>query len=72
MFSFLIRHAVILDGTGKEGYKADVGLKGGNIDAIDAELPGPAGEELDAEGLVLAPGFIDIHTHTDASIFRYP
>jgi len=72
MFSFLIRHAVILDGTGKEGYRADVGLQGGTIAAIDAALPGPAGEELDAAGLVLAPGFIDIHTHTDASIFRYP
>jgi N-acyl-D-amino-acid deacylase len=72
MFSFLIRHAVILDGTGKEGYKADVGLKGGKIAAIEPELPGPAGGEWDAEGLVLAPGFIDIHSHTDASIFRYP
>ncbi len=72
MFSLLIRHAVILDGTGKQEYKADVGLEDDTIAAIDADLPGSAGEILDAEGLVLAPGFIDIHTHTDTSIFRYP
>jgi N-acyl-D-aspartate/D-glutamate deacylase len=59
----LIRNASVVDGTGAPAQRQDVGIAGAKI----AE-PGPAKRTIDAEGLVLAPGFIDPHTHYDAQI----
>ena len=69
----LIRQATVLDGSGTAGEPLDVALSAGRICAI-----GPALEwmrrrtTVDAEGLVLAPGFIDVHTHDDLSVIRNP
>src|SRR6187401_3369232 len=59
----LIRNATLVDGTGAPARRADVGIAGGKIVS-----PGSAKRTIDADGLVLAPGFIDPHTHYDAQI----
>ncbi|MFC6067735.1 N-acyl-D-amino-acid deacylase family protein [Streptomyces ochraceiscleroticus] len=74
MLDHLIKGATVVDGTGAPSYAADVGIRDGRI-AVLAE-PGavaePARTAEDAEGLVLAPGFIDPHTHYDAQLFWDP
>ncbi len=59
----LIRGATVYDGTGKPGRVADVAFKDGRIAA-----PGPAAKTIDAGGLALMPGIIDVHTHYDAQV----
>ena len=63
-FDVLIRHGLVVDGTGNPGYHADVAVKDGRIAAI-GKIDGTAKEEIDAMGMVVAPGFIDVHTHAD-------
>ncbi|TJZ52086.1 D-aminoacylase [Streptomyces piniterrae] len=74
MLDHLIRSATVVDGTGTPSYVADVGIRGGRV-AVIAE-PGAVTEEArtseDAQGLVLAPGFVDPHTHYDAQLFWDP
>ncbi len=74
MLDHLIRRATVVDGTGGPAYSADVGIRDGRI-AVIAE-PGAVTEEAvtseDADGLVLAPGFVDPHTHYDAQLFWDP
>lgn len=65
MFDILIKNALIIDGSCSEGYKGDVGIKDGLITAMDPVIESQAEKQIDASGLVLAPGFIDLHTHTD-------
>ncbi|MHB1190386.1 MAG: D-aminoacylase, partial [Armatimonadota bacterium] len=71
VFDLLIVDGLIVDGTGRAGYRADVGIAGDRIAAV-GELPRRAGRILSAEGCVVAPGFIDIHSHTDASVLVNP
>ncbi len=59
-----------MDGSGGPGYRADVAVDRGRIVGIGPDLAG--GRELDAAGCVVAPGFIDIHTHYDAQVFWDP
>ena len=66
----VIRGGVVVDGTGAPGYRADVAVTGGVIEAVGTGLRGV--RELDASGCVVAPGFIDIHTHYDAQVFWDP
>ena len=63
-FDVLIRNGLVVDGSGNPGYHANVAVKDGRIAAI-GKIDGPAKEEIDATGLVIAPGFIDVHTHAD-------
>jgi N-acyl-D-aspartate/D-glutamate deacylase len=74
MLDHLIRGATVVDGTGAPSYIADLGVRDGRI-AVIAE-PGTLTEEAvtseDATGLVLAPGFVDPHTHYDAQLFWDP
>lgn len=70
-----IRNATIIDGTGAPGRLGDVGIDGGRVVAIGAPgsgAVGPATTEVDATGLMLAPGFVDPHTHYDAQLFWDP
>ena len=63
----IIRGATLYDGSGAAPRRADLAIKGGRISAIGADL-GDAAETLDADGLALSPGIIDIHTHFDAQL----
>jgi len=66
----VIRGGTVVDGTGAPGRVADVAIAGGVIQEIAPTLSGE--QELDAAGCVVAPGFIDIHTHYDAQVFWDP
>jgi len=66
----VIRGGTVIDGTGAPGYRADVAVTDGVISEIGAKLDGRT--ELDATDHVVAPGFIDIHTHYDAQVFWDP
>jgi N-acyl-D-aspartate/D-glutamate deacylase len=63
-YDLKIKGATVIDGSGKPGFAADVAVKGGIIVAIGA-LDENASREIDANGALLTPGFIDIHTHYD-------
>jgi N-acyl-D-amino-acid deacylase len=64
-FDLLIVRGTVVDGSGAPGRRADVGIRGGRIAAIGAIDRARAEAVLDASGLVVAPGFIDVHTHAD-------
>lgn len=68
----MIKNGTVVDGSGKAAYQADIAVKDGVIAEIGPHLAGSADKVIDAEGLVVAPGFIDMHSHTDATIFRHP
>ncbi|MER5869407.1 D-aminoacylase [Streptomyces sp. NPDC002044] len=67
----VIRGARVVDGTGGPSYTADVGVHGGRIAAI-GRIPGGGRRTLDAHGLALAPGFVDMHAHSDLALLRDP
>ncbi|GGN33187.1 N-acyl-D-amino-acid deacylase family protein [Streptomyces fuscichromogenes] len=78
MEDLVIRDADVVDGSGAPSYRADVVVDGGRIVSIVKEAAAAgcqrprAVRELDAEGLVLSPGFIDMHAHSDLALLRDP
>lgn len=68
MFERVLKGGTIVDGTGAPGYIADLAMDKGRIAAIGRDLQGK--EEIHAEGYTVTPGFIDIHRHGDAEVFR--
>jgi N-acyl-D-amino-acid deacylase len=66
-YDLLIRNGRIIDGSGMPGYHGDISIKDGKIAEI-GKLGGPADRVVDAQGCVVAPGFIDNHTHFDAQV----
>ncbi|MFF2995870.1 amidohydrolase family protein [Streptomyces sp. NPDC057950] len=78
MMDLVIRDAEVVDGTAGPSYRADVGIEGGRITTVVKEgaaagcLRPVARRVLDAEGLALAPGFIDMHAHSDLALLRDP
>ncbi len=70
-FDLLVKNGMIVDGSGLPRYRGDIGVKDGKIAEI-GRITGNAKETLDAEGHVVAPGFVDGHTHMDAQIFWDP
>ncbi len=69
MLDYLISGGQIVDGSGSAPYFADLGLKDGKIAAMGQSL-GRAAQSIDARGYTVTPGFIDIHRHGDAEVFR--
>jgi len=70
-YDLVIKNGTLIDGSGLPRYRADVGVRHGRIAAI-GRIRERADEVIDADGLVVAPGFIDGHTHMDAQIFWDP
>lgn len=71
-FDLLIRDARVIDGTGNPWYRADAGVRAGVIVSIGNLSGKTAGRVIDARGRVLAPGFIDVHTHIEDGIEKMP
>ena len=65
MFDLKITGGTIVDGTGRARFVGDVAVQDGLIVAVAPEVPGEATEVIDATGLIVTPGFVDIHTHYD-------
>ena len=72
MYELLIKHARIADGTGNPTYYADVAVKDGKIARIARNLQAEAETVIDGTGKVLAPGFIDVHSHHDMCMEENP
>jgi N-acyl-D-amino-acid deacylase len=68
----LIKNGTVVDGEGGEPFGADLLLEDDTVVAIGPELEDAGAETVDAEGLVVAPGFIDIHSHADFTILAFP
>ena len=72
-FSLIIKGGTVIDGTGAPARQADVALSGQRIVLIDEQIdPSRAAEVIDAEGLIVSPGFIDNHAHIQTRIHEYP
>src|SRR5262245_60932200 len=71
-FDLIVRQARVVDGAGGPWYRADIAVRGAAIAAIAPAITGAAARVIDAGGQVIAPGFIDIHTHARRGIFDVP
>ena len=67
-YDIQLKGGTVVDGTRVPRYRADVWIKDGTIAQIGGQAPGSAKRVIDADGLIVAPGFIDLHTHYDAQI----
>ena len=72
MSLFLIRAALVIDGSNSEPFKGDIAIENGTITDVSPSIKGGGKAVIEADGLIVAPGFIDIHSHTDLTIFKHP
>lgn len=72
MLDTLFKNARLIDGSGAPSQRGDLAVKEGRIVAVGGRIEDSAADVIDADGLCLAPGFIDIHTHSDASLLGAP
>ncbi|MCX8160519.1 MAG: D-aminoacylase [Candidatus Saccharicenans sp.] len=72
-YDLVIKNGRVFDGSGNPWFRADIGIKGARIVAVSGRIdPGKATRVIEAEGLAVAPGFIDIHTHADRDLLDIP
>lgn len=69
MFDYLIKDGILYDGSGADGVRGDLAIQNGKIVAL-GQINGEAAHVLNADGKAVTPGFIDIHRHADAAVFR--
>ena len=72
MFDLLIQNGEIIDGTGAARFRGDVGIRAGRIAAVGEVADAEAKEAIDAAGLAVCPGFIDVHNHSDGWMLKEP
>ena len=72
LYDLVIQHGRIVDGTGSPWYLGDIAVRSDTIVRIAPRIEAPATRGIDAAGKVVAPGFIDIHTHARRGIFDVP
>src|SRR3990172_9183607 len=70
-YDLLIRGGRVIDGTGAPAREADVGVAGGRIAALGV-IEGEAATVIDAAGMAVCPGFIDVHSHDDVALINMP
>lgn len=71
MFDLIIKNGRIVDGSGNPWYNADLGVSNGRIESV-SKIGAKGETTIDAEGLVVAPGFIDAHSHSDLMLIAEP
>ena len=71
-FDIIIRNGRIVDGTGSPWYRAEIGIRGDSVVAVASRVEGTANRVIDVGGQVVAPGFIDLHTHARRGLFDVP
>ncbi|MEM3132097.1 MAG: amidohydrolase family protein, partial [Sulfolobales archaeon] len=72
MYDLVIKKGIIVDGSGSPPFRADIGISGDRIESIGDLSGEKANLVVDSSGMVVSPGFIDIHNHSDITIFEVP
>src|SRR6516162_6208489 len=72
MTDWILRGGEVIDGTGRHRWRADVAIAGDRIAAVGSVDKAEGAREIDVSGKIVAPGFIDVHTHDDRALFATP
>jgi N-acyl-D-amino-acid deacylase len=72
MTDLILRGGEVIDGTGRPRFRADIAIQGERIAAIGALAKAAGARAIDVSGMVVAPGFIDVHTHDDRALLAMP
>ena len=68
MFDLIVRNGFVVDGTGLPRRRVDVGVRDGKVAKLGHLDGQPATEEIDADGMIVSPGIVDVHTHYDPQL----